>query len=34
MQDLIFIAAIIAFFVFAIGYIAFCDSLRKKEVER
>jgi len=34
MLDLIFIAAIIAFFLIAIGYVAFCDSLQKKEAEK
>ena len=29
MTDLIFIGAIIAFFLIAIGYMAACDSLRK-----
>jgi len=30
MIDLLFIAAIVAFFLIAIGYIAFCDSLHKE----
>lgn len=29
MTDLIFIGAIIAFFLIAIAYVAACDSLRK-----
>jgi len=34
MLDLIFIGAIVTFFLIAIGYIAFCDSLHKKEAEK
>lgn len=31
MVDLIFISAIVVFFLIAIGYVAFCDLLQKKE---
>ncbi len=34
MLDLIFLAAIVGFFFIAIAYIAFCDSLSKKEKEK
>lgn len=34
MLDLIFVAAIVGFFLIAIAYVAFCDSLSKKEKEK
>lgn len=34
MSDLVYLAAIIVFFLIAMGYIAFCDSLHKKEAEK
>lgn len=34
MQDVIFISGIVGFFLIAIGYVNFCESLKKKEAEK